>query len=121
LVLSTSNRFARAVDRARQLERERGAEEDIGRAQRRAHMLSWALIAFYVAVSVFAFGTFSELLGAGLASIGRTGIAPGVTGLGIGASTIGILAIACGAALLTVETTVAYAGLAAEARRDRLG
>jgi len=117
LVLSTSNRFARAVDRARQLERESGTEAAVDRARRRAHMLSWALIAFYLAVSVFALGTFIELLGAGLASIGRTTIGPEITALGIAASTIGILAIAVGAAVLSIEVIDAYAGLREEARR----
>lgn len=118
LVLSTSNRFARAVDRARQLEREHSGEPVLERTRRRAHMLSWALIAFYVAVSVFAAGTFVELFGAELASIGRTTIAPLITALGIAASTIGMLAIAAGAALLSIETSLAYTGLRAEARGD---
>jgi hypothetical protein len=85
-------------------------------------MLSWALIAFYVAVSVFALGTFIELLGGGLASMGGgTRIAPEITGLGIAASTVGMLAIAAGAALLTFETSLAYTGLLVEARRKRQG
>jgi hypothetical protein len=117
LVLSTSNRFARAVDRARQLEREGGAATNIDRARRRAHMLSWALIAFYLAVSVFALGTFIELLGAGLASIGRTTIGPEITALGIAASTVGILSIAVGAAMLSIEVIDAYTGLREEARQ----
>lgn len=120
LVLSTSNRFARAVDRGRQLERDHAPEADIERAQRRAKMLSNALVAFYVAVSVFALGTFIELLGAGTASVGQTRIAPWITILGIAASTIGMLAIAGGAALLSIETTVAYRGLVIEHAR-RLG
>ena len=118
LVLSTSNRFARAVDRARQLEHG-GPAAELERTQRRAHMLSWALISFYLAVSVFALGTFIELLGAGLASIGRTAIAPEITALGVAASTIGMLAIAVGAALLSTEVASAYAGLREEARRVR--
>jgi hypothetical protein len=121
LVLSTSNRFARAVDRARALEGDPAGSVDLERAQRRAHMLSWALIGFYVAVSVFAAGTFIELFGAGLASIGRTAIAPEITALGIAASTIGMLAIAAGAALLSVEVSFVYAGLREEAKRARPG
>ncbi len=117
LVLATSNRLARAVDRARQLEREGQTGPELERAQWRAHMLSWALITFYLAVSVFALGTFIELLGAGLASIGRTAIAPEITALGVAASTIGMLAIAAGSALLSTEVASAYAGLREEARR----
>lgn len=114
LVLSTSNRFARAVDRERQLEREGGPDEDIVRVQRRAKMLSNALVSFYIAVSVFALGTFIALLGAGIASIGGVRIAPAITVLGICASTIGMLGIGAGAALLSIEATVAYRGLVVE-------
>ena len=118
LILSTSNRFARAVDRARSLRREHGLSGDIDLANRRAHMLAQALVAFYIAVSVFALGTFIELLGGGLASIGHERLAPEVIYLGIRLhGAIGMLAIAAGAALLSVETTLAYRGLVEEASR----
>jgi hypothetical protein len=117
LILSTSNRFARAVDRARSLRREHGPAGDIELANRRAHMLAQALVAFYIAVSVFALGTFIELLGGGLASIGHERLAPLVIYLGIASGAIGMLAIAAGSALLSVETTLAYGGLVEEASR----
>lgn len=119
LILSTSNRFARAVDRARALRREHGLWGDIDLANRRAHMLAQALVAFYIAVGVFALGTFIELLGGGLASIGHERLAPLVIYLGIASAAVGMLAIAAGAVLLSFETTLAYRGLLAEAARTK--
>jgi len=124
LILSTSNRFARAVDRARMLAaREPGTvdAEDIERVTRRALALNRALIAFYVAVSSFAIGTFSELLGGGVASLGKTEIAPAITGFGLVVATIGTVAIATGAAFLVAETHDAFGGLRGEARAIRAG
>jgi hypothetical protein len=124
LILSTSNRFARAVDRARMLAaRDAGTVEadDIDRVIRRALTLNRALTAFYVAVSSFAVGTFSELLGGGIASLGKTEIAPAITQFGLLVATIGTIAIATGAAFLVVETWDAFSGLRGEARAIRAG
>jgi hypothetical protein len=119
LVLSTSNRFARAVDRARILEHAPDAP-DRARAltlvTRRALALNRALTAFYVAIASFALGTFSELLGGGIAAIVRGEIAPVITMVGLLAATIGTVAIATGAAFLVAETWDAYGGLREEAR-----
>lgn len=119
LILSTSNRFARAVDRARSLaERLPDGlnEADLARAMRRALTLNRALTAFYVAVSAFSVGTFGELLGGGIASLSKTEIAPVITELGLGVAAIGTAAIALGAAFLVMETWDAYRGLRSEAR-----
>jgi hypothetical protein len=124
LILSTSNRFARAVDRARMLAaRDAGTVEadDIDRVIRRALTLNRALTAFYVAVSSFAVGTFSELLGGGIASLGKTEIAPAITQFGLLVATIGTIAIATGAAFWVVETWDAFSGLRGEARAIRAG
>ncbi len=119
LVLSTSNRFARAVDRARKLEDTPQAperERALSRVTRRALALNRALTAFYVAVASFATGTFSELLGGGIAAIVRGEIAPVITMVGLFVATVGTVAIATGAAFLVAETWDAYAGLREEAR-----
>jgi hypothetical protein len=119
LVLSTSNRFARAVDRARKLE-DSPAEPDraqaLMRVTRRALALNRALTSFYVAVASFAIGTFSELLGGGVATMVRGEIAPVITMVGLFVATIGTAAIATGAAFLVAETWDAYRGLREEAR-----
>src|SRR3954453_18735428 len=74
LILSTSNRFARTNDRARalarQLEQGPAAEaaalwaHQLEIAERRIHMLVWALTAFYAAAGCFAAGTLIALAGA---------------------------------------------------------
>ncbi|HEY0394746.1 MAG TPA: DUF2721 domain-containing protein [Candidatus Elarobacter sp.] len=119
LVLSTSNRFARAVDRARALEAQPDTaehEQQLLRVARRALSLNRALTSFYVAVASFAIGTFSELLGGGIATIVRGEIAPVITMVGLFVATVGTIAIATGAGFLVVETWDAYAGLREEAR-----
>jgi len=120
LVLSTSNRFARAVDRARMLETMDNTPAHEGallRVTRRALTLNRALTSFYVAVASFATGTFSELLGGGISVIAARGeIAPVITMVGLAVATVGTFAIATGAAFLVTETWDAYAGLREEAR-----
>ena len=119
LVLSTSNRFARAVDRARNLERAPDSPENevaLVRVTRRALALNRALTAFYVAIASFAIGTFSELLGGGIAAISRGEIAPIITLVGLLVATVGTVAIATGAGFLVAETWDAYRGLREEAR-----
>jgi Protein of unknown function (DUF2721) len=119
LVLSTSNRFARAVDRARQLEAlpdTPAHERALTRVVRRALALNRALTSFYVAVASFAIGTFSELLGGGVAAIVRGEVAPVITMIGLAVATVGTVAIAAGAAFLVAETWDAYRGLREEAR-----
>jgi hypothetical protein len=123
LVLSTSNRFARAVDRARKLEELPDTAEHeraLKRVVRRALALNRSLTAFYVAVASFAIGTFSELLGGGIAAIVRGEIAPLITLVGLFVAAVGTFAIAIGAAFLVAETWDAYRGLREEAR-DVLG
>ena len=120
LVLSTSNRFARAVDRTRTLAKTPEApdrERALLRVARRTLMLNRALTSFYVAVASFATGTFSELLGGGIAAVSSRGeIAPVITLIGLAVATIGTCAIATGAGFLVTETWDAYAGLREEAR-----
>jgi hypothetical protein len=114
LVLSTSNRFARAVDRARYIEDhadEPHREGALVRVTRRALALNRALTAFYIAIASFAIGTFSELLGGGIAAIVRGEIAPIITLVGLLVATIGTIAIATGAGFLVAETWDAYRGL----------
>jgi len=125
LILSTSNRFARAVDRARQLAREAHDDPDVvaatWRAQRRALMLVRALTAYYIGVGVFSGGAFAMLVGGGIASITRTRIAPIIIEVGLALAMLGTLSIAVGAISLVAETWHAYVGLAIEERIIRRG
>lgn len=126
LVLSTSNRFARAADRAREIAnrlKKEGLTES-GRlqlvrghevAKRRTRFLVRALTSFYTAVGAFAFGSFSGLVGAGLHTFGVDGAEPVLTAAALGLVMIGTLAIASGAAMLVIETRLAIVSLAIEA------
>jgi hypothetical protein len=117
LLLSTSNRFARAVDRARLLAKQ--PLDDSGaaltRVERRALLLVRALIALYTAVGSFGASTFLGLLG----SVGFTvGALKGLTLFTEGSlvmASIGVLSIATAAAHLVPETITAYRGLLIEA------
>src|SRR5579883_594310 len=128
LVLSTSNRFARAIDRSRLLAAELAKTEPNAPARmnlleqhifirRRTRVLVRTLTCFYLAVGSFASGTFSGLVGAATEHFGFTGIAAALTGLALVAVTFGTLAIAAGAVMLVAESRLALQGLAIEDRR----
>ena len=122
LVLSTSNRFARSIDRVRLLASQDPAtlrEYELPLVTRRVLMLNRALTAFYTAVSSFAIGTLSELIGGGIATLSRTEIAPFITEVGLVVASIGTIAIATGAGYLVAESSTAYTGLMIEARELR--
>ena len=82
MVMSTSNRFARAIDRgrelSRQLEEARREEEktlfdrlknELLITEKRAVLLLSSMRAFYFSLGGFAFAAFISLVGAGLVSI----------------------------------------------------
>jgi hypothetical protein len=128
LVLSTSNRFARTVDRSRILAAELAKAESGSHARmnlleqhvivrRRTRILVRTLTSFYTAVGSFASGTFSGLVGAAMEHFGLTGIAAALTGLALAAVTVGTLAIAAGAVMLVAESRMALQGLAVEDNR----
>jgi hypothetical protein len=124
LVLSISSRFASAVDRARHLAETPDVpdrERDLAYAMRAVLALSRAITAFYVAAASFAIGTFSELLGGGIAVLVRAEIAPIITMVGLFVSTVGTVAIATGAAFLLGETWDAYTRLRDQTRDVRRG
>ncbi len=126
LSMSTSNRLARAVDRARELSRQLEAAEGSGgpagsedareferrlneltATEERAIMLLHVLQSFYVALGGFATATFASLLGAVVVPLG-TGV--GVTALELLAVTagfVGVGAMVRGSAILIRETSIA--------------
>jgi hypothetical protein len=126
LAMSTSNRLARAVDRARELSRQlesaeatggpvggEGAREfnrrlaELSATEERAVMLLHVLQSFYVALGGFASATFASLLGAVMAP---SGLGPAVTALEILAVIAGIVGVGAmvrGSAILIRETSVA--------------
>jgi hypothetical protein len=133
LSMSTSNRLARAVDRARelakQLEEPRadGTEaprrlNELAAAEQRSVMLLSALRSFYIALSGFAMATLVSLLGAVLIRFSG----PIVLALEIAAVVAGVIAVAAlvhGSLLLVRETRIAVYVLRqrAAAVRARVG
>jgi len=119
MTLGTSNRFARAIDRARALSVEvEGKEHDpsplialrlrqLRTAERRIMLLVRALTAFYLSVGSFAAASLVSLLGA-LFSVARQELLRHVTlGAALAAGVIGVLGLAAGSALLVVESRTA--------------
>ena len=130
LAMSTSNRLARAVDRARelsrQLEAEAGPEASV---QRRLHDLSVtgdrtvllmrALRAFYTALGAFAFATLLSLVGAVAARTGTDVVLRGIEVVALGAGGVAVAALVYGSALLLRETGLAVTLLQERAERVR--
>jgi hypothetical protein len=125
LAMSTSNRLARAVDRARDLARQLEAHdlspdsaaperaeyerrlEELSATETRTTMLLNVLQSFYFALGGFASSTLASLLGAVLAQWGDN---PGVTVLelvAVAAGTIGVASLVRGSLLLVRETSIA--------------
>ena len=127
LLLGTSNRLARAVDRVRvlasHLERHPDTESLIAQlelrqmqsAEKRVLIIVRAMTAFYLAVGSFAFGTMMALVGATLVAPDDRRMLQGVMWLTIAACVIGVTAIMTGAFSLLVESRLTFRILRVEA------
>jgi hypothetical protein len=118
LVMSTSNRLARAVDRARELAKllegdagepiaEARAQDDLAVTEQRALHLLLALQSFYAALSGFAAAALLSLIGAVLAPVKLATIVQALEAATVAA---GFLAVAClihGSFVLLRETRLA--------------
>ena len=126
LAMSTSNRLARAVDRARELARQLEATdsthvstgsdgraeferrlEELSATEIRTTMLLHVLQSFYYALGGFASSTLASLLGAVLAPIGPDAAVTVFEIAAVGAGTIGVAALVRGSLLLVRETSIA--------------
>jgi hypothetical protein len=126
LSMSTSNRLARAVDRARELSRQlesaeanggpvgaEGAREfnrrlaELSATEERAVMLLHVLQSFYVALGGFATATFASLLGAVMAPSGIPPVVTALEILAVVAGIVGVGAMVRGSAILIRETSIA--------------
>jgi hypothetical protein len=119
LIMSTSNRLARATDRAREyaalLERPGEAEtpaasvemRELDAALRRALMLIRALRFFYGALGGFASATFLSLVGAVLATTSAGGVTRTLEVVALAAGLLAVGGLVAGALLLVRETRVA--------------
>jgi Protein of unknown function (DUF2721) len=128
LAMSTSNRLARAVDRARDLARQLEAEstsptmktasadtdrehdrrlDEMTATEQRAVMLLHVLQSFYVALGGFAWATLASLLGAVLASFGRGLSVLSLEIIAVIGGSVGVAALMRGSILLIRETSIA--------------
>lgn len=138
LSMSTSNRLARAVDRARELARQLESVEAIGgppddeqarefqrrlteltATENRALMLLQVLQSFYVALGGFATATLASLLGAVIAPTGAATPMRALEVLAVSAGVIGVGALVRGSAILIRETSIAVRTLSERAASVR--
>lgn len=127
LLLGTSNRLARAVDRVRalasHLEHHSDTESRVAQlelrqmqsAERRVLIIVRAMTAFYLAVGSFAFGTMLALIGATLVTADHDLMRLWVMRLTITACVIGVAAIMSGSLSLVFESRITFQILRVEA------
>lgn len=124
LLLSTSNRFGRAIDRSRELaarladptERPRAAvlERQMAMVRRRARYMVRALFGLYLSAATFALATLASIIGAGLAEIEFGGAMLFAVGVAILSGCAGFLALVTAAASMVAESRLAMQSLALE-------
>lgn len=119
LIMSTSNRLARSVDRARELSKQLEGTTDfageepqrrlreLGTAEDRALLLMRSLRSFYVALGAFASAAFVSLLGAVLAPFEAIQFVIVLEIAGVVIGMIAVSAMVFGSFLLLTETHIA--------------
>jgi hypothetical protein len=127
LILSTSNRLARAVDRARALatQLEPPTEipsrftplrlKELTTTEQRALMLLSALRLFYASVGAFAGAALTSLLGAAVSVAPQRPLATTLELVAVGAGFLGVLGLILGCILLVRETRLAVLVVSEEA------
>lgn len=131
LALGTSNRFARAIDRARalsaQLEKEAVSGDpmtllrvhQLNRTERRSLMLLHALRAFYLALGSFAAAALVSLIGASVAASEHALLYRGTLLLALATGAVGVGGLVIGCSLLVGETQLAVKNVHEEAKLVR--
>jgi hypothetical protein len=127
LVLSTSNRLARAIDRARSLATQLELPDEIpGRftslrlrelasSERRALMLLSALRLFYASLGAFAGAALTSLIGAALSVSPYQTLSTTVAAISVSTGLLGVVGLVLGCALLLRETRLAVLVVSEEA------
>jgi hypothetical protein len=127
LVLSTSNRLARAVDRARalaaQLEQPGGMPSrfaglrlrELTSSEQRALMLLSALRLFYASLGAFATAALTALLGAALSQAQQARLTSVLIVVTVGAGFLAVAGLVLGCVLLLRETRIAVMMVSEEA------
>jgi len=122
-VLSTSNRFARAIDRSRFLSETLGAggggtwtahyQDELVTVSKRLGMIARAMTGFYFAAAMFALATLASIAGAVLAELASA--APNLIGLvAVACGLAGFAGFVRGAVSLVAESRLAMRALARE-------
>lgn len=127
LALGTSNRFARAIDRARALSAllEKGPVDSdpfsllrirqLNRIERRALLLLIALRAFYLSLGSFAGASLISLIGASLAASSHQLGFRLLLGVALVTGAVGVGGLVFGCSVLVAETRLAVLNVAEEA------
>jgi len=119
LLLSTSNRFARAVDRSRQLavtirELTPAGRLELPIAVRRVRIMARTLMGLYISAATFAVATLMSVLGAVTAEIWKGPAADIPIAIAVAFGIVGFGAFVTGAAGLVVESRLAVRALTHE-------
>ena len=129
LVMSTSNRLARAVDRARDLSKQLEADgalatpeaerrlDELAKTEQRVLLLLRGLRCFYASLGAFASATLISLIGAVLVPIGADTAIQVLEVAGVAAGLFAVTGISYGSALLMRETRIAVQVLGNRIRR----
>lgn len=131
LIMSTSNRLARAVDRAREISKQLESADtfespeavrrlrELAAAERRTLLLLRGLSSFYVALGSFALATLISLLGAVLVPINLGLVIQLLEIAGVLAGLVAVGSLVYGSVLLLRETRIAVQVLSERAATVR--
>jgi hypothetical protein len=129
LAMSTSNRLARAVDRARELSKQLEKASDLSSiestrrlselaaAEGRAILLVASLQRFYIAMGAFSFATLISLIGAVLVTLDVTAFVRTTEIIAVAAGCLAVGALVHGSMMLVRETRIALAVIRTRAAR----
>jgi len=132
LIMSTSNRLARTVDRARELARELEGPEvvtaevaerrsrELGLTEVRSLLLLRAMRSVYIALTGFASAALASLLGATFVSAGQPTITTAIESIAILTGAGAVAALIYASVLLVRETRLAVAVLQERAAAAKL-
>ena len=124
ILLSTTNRFARAIDRSRMLTalvRQPGAGKEQAREAdelrivgRRIRFIGLSITSFYLAAAMFALATVMSIVGAVLAQEANGVVLDLIVAFAVILGLIGFAAFVTGAFSLVIETRLTMGSLARE-------
>lgn len=119
MVLSTSNRFARAIDRARELSRQIESvrksddlsaldrlESEVLNTEKRAVLLLKSLRSFYFSLGCFAFAASISLFGAGVVNLVSVPVQRFLATCGVASVFLAVGGLVSGSVLLFSETRI---------------